>query len=78
MILISHATTFLPAQLTCVRCSTAFGRNGFLAAYNAGPGRYEQYLLTGRPLPRETIDYVRKAAPLINAAVPIPMRSRQG
>lgn len=30
---------------------------GFLAAYNAGPQRYEQYL-HGRPLPIETINYV--------------------
>lgn len=55
-----------------------FGRNGFLAAYNAGPGRYEEHLVTGRPLPRETIDYVRKLAPLINGSVPIPTRERQG
>ncbi|TJV18155.1 MAG: lytic transglycosylase domain-containing protein [Mesorhizobium sp.] len=55
-----------------------FGRDGFLAAYNAGPGRYEEHLVTGRPLPRETIDYVRKLAPLINGSLPIPMRARQG
>lgn len=55
-----------------------FGRNGFLAAYNAGPGRYEEHLSTGRPLPRETIDYVRKLAPLVNGSVPIPMSARQG
>ncbi|WP_245463478.1 MULTISPECIES: lytic transglycosylase domain-containing protein [unclassified Mesorhizobium] len=54
-----------------------FGRNGFLAAYNAGPGRYEEHLATGRPLPRETIDYVRKLAPLIDGSLPIPTRSRQ-
>ncbi|MER9947331.1 lytic transglycosylase domain-containing protein [Mesorhizobium sp. M0047] len=55
-----------------------FGRNGFLAAYNAGPGRYEDHLVTGRPLPRETIDYIRKLAPLINGSVPIPMRAHRG
>ncbi|MER9435825.1 lytic transglycosylase domain-containing protein [Mesorhizobium sp. M0618] len=55
-----------------------FGRKGFLAAYNAGPGRYEEHLATGRPLPRETIDYVRKLAPLINGSVAIPMRAREG
>lgn len=55
-----------------------FGRSGFLAAYNAGPGRYQEHLATGRPLPRETVDYVRKLAPLINGAVPIPTRARQG
>ncbi len=31
-----------------------------LAAYNAGPGRYEQYLSQGRPLPRETRAYLAK------------------
>jgi hypothetical protein len=34
-----------------------YGEDGFLAAYNAGPHRYEDYL-QGRPLPAETIDYV--------------------
>lgn len=29
-----------------------------LAAYNAGPNRLREFLTTGRPLPRETIDYV--------------------
>lgn len=55
-----------------------FGRNGFLAAYNAGPRRYQEHLATGRPLPRETVDYVRKLVPLINGAVPIPTRARHG
>lgn len=35
-----------------------YGPYGMLAAYNAGPGRYEQHLLTGRPLPAETQAYV--------------------
>jgi soluble lytic murein transglycosylase-like protein len=35
-----------------------FGSPGFLAAYNAGPRRYEQHLSTGRPLPDETIAYM--------------------
>src|SRR6201981_3074934 len=29
-----------------------FGSAGFLAAYHAGPARYEQHLATGRPLPQ--------------------------
>ncbi|CTQ50743.1 lytic transglycosylase domain-containing protein [Jannaschia donghaensis] len=35
-----------------------FGAPGFLAAYNAGPGRYAEHLRTGRVLPRETRRYV--------------------
>ncbi|MEJ6394554.1 lytic transglycosylase domain-containing protein [Gymnodinialimonas sp. 2305UL16-5] len=35
-----------------------FGAPGFLAAYNAGPGRYAEHLRTGRILPRETRRYV--------------------
>ena len=35
-----------------------FGSAGFLAAYHAGPARYEQHLATGQPLPPATIAYV--------------------
>ncbi len=35
-----------------------FGSPGFLAAYNAGPERYEDHLRTGRALPQETERYV--------------------
>jgi hypothetical protein len=42
-----------------------YGAPGFLAAYNAGPGRYENHLATGRPLPGETQDYVAMLAPMI-------------
>jgi transglycosylase-like protein with SLT domain len=44
-----------------------YGAPGFLAAYNAGPGRYESRLATGRPLPGETQDYVAMLAPMIGA-----------
>lgn len=36
-----------------------------LAAYNAGPGRYDDHLATGRPLPRETRAYLAKLAPMV-------------
>jgi soluble lytic murein transglycosylase-like protein len=45
-----------------------YGTPGFLAAYNAGPGRYERHLATGRPLPDETQAYVATLAPMINRA----------
>ena len=41
---------------------------GFLAAYNAGPGRYERHLVTGRPLPAETRAYIAALAPMIDRA----------
>jgi hypothetical protein len=37
---------------------------GFLAAYNAGPARYEEHL-AGRPLPAETQAYLHKLVPMI-------------
>jgi len=44
-----------------------YGAPGFLAAYNAGPGRYERHLATGRPLPAETQAYVATLAPMIES-----------
>ena len=43
-----------------------FGSAGFLAAYHAGPARYEQHLATGKPLPSETIVYVAAVTPLLD------------
>jgi len=43
-----------------------FGSAGFLAAYHAGPWRYEQHLVTGKPLPSETIVYVAAVTPLLD------------
>ena len=45
-----------------------FGAPGFLAAYNAGPGRYLDHLATGRPLPAETRAYMATLAPKIGGA----------
>lgn len=39
-----------------------------LAAYNAGPGRYDEYLATGRALPAETRAYVAALAPVLGGA----------
>jgi transglycosylase-like protein with SLT domain len=43
-----------------------YGTIGFLAAYNAGPERYEEHLATGRPLPEETIAYVAALKPMLD------------
>ena len=43
-----------------------FGSAGFLAAYHAGPWRYEQHLVTGNPLPSETTAYVAAVTPLLD------------
>ena len=40
-----------------------YGNPGMFGAYNAGPGRWEQYLSGTRALPGETIAYVAKLAP---------------
>jgi len=40
-----------------------------LAAYNAGPARYDAHLVTGRALPAETIDYVAKITAMIDGTV---------
>ncbi len=42
-----------------------YGPDGFLAAYNAGPGRYEEHLTTGRALPPETVTYIARVSSLI-------------
>lgn len=52
-----------------------YGSPGFLAAYNAGLGRYEKHLISGDPLPAETVDYVAKIVPMIDAAAAIATRT---
>lgn len=39
-----------------------YGSPGFLAAYNAGPGRWESHLAGTKPLPVETLRYVDRLA----------------
>ena len=43
----------------------SYGSSGFLAAYNAGPARYDGHLATGRPLPPETQVYITMLSPII-------------
>lgn len=45
-----------------------YGSPGFLAAYNAGPARYEEHL-NDRRLPAETQAYLAKLAPMIGGDV---------
>jgi soluble lytic murein transglycosylase-like protein len=40
-----------------------FGYPGLFAAYNAGPGRYQEHLAGGRPLPAETLAYLAGIEP---------------
>jgi hypothetical protein len=68
-----------------------YGSPGFLAAYNAGPRRLEDYLWGNRGLPDETRNYVarigpriagaspnRRAAPEVYAAAEIPLNIPRG
>lgn len=47
-----------------------YGSPAFLAAYNAGPRRLEDYLWGGRGLPNETRNYVARIGPRIEGAHP--------
>jgi D-alanyl-D-alanine carboxypeptidase len=47
-----------------------FGSPGFLAAYNAGPGRYGEYLTGDRGLPSETRNYVAMISPQLTGVEP--------
>ncbi|MEK7454960.1 MAG: lytic transglycosylase domain-containing protein [Pseudomonadota bacterium] len=41
--------------------------SAMLAAYNAGPGRYDDYLSRGRPLPAETVGYLAQFTAVVGA-----------
>jgi len=47
-----------------------YGAPGFLAAYNAGPKRLDDYLTRNRPLPDETRHYVASIGPYIAGVYP--------
>ncbi len=48
-----------------------YGDPGFLAAYNAGPGRYEAYIRGARPLPIETVAYVERVTSRMADGAPV-------
>ena len=45
-----------------------FGAPGFLVAYNAGPGRWDDYRLRGRLLPPETVAYIARLGPVVGGS----------
>lgn len=49
-----------------------YGYPGLFAAYNAGPGRYDDHLQHGRPLPIETHAYLATVAQLDPGSLPSP------
>jgi hypothetical protein len=48
-----------------------YGSPGFLAAYNAGPRRLDDYLTRNRPLPDETRHYVASVGPSVVGITPL-------
>ena len=54
-----------------------YGAPGFLVAYNAGPGRWDDYRLRARPLPSETVAYLARLGPVVGGSV-LPMPTFAG
>lgn len=54
-----------------------YGVRGMLAAYNAGPRRWEEHLVLGRALPGETQRYLARLAPRVGLAAPAPPPTRE-
>jgi hypothetical protein len=50
-----------------------YGADGMLAAYNAGPRRWEEHVRTGRPLPKETQLYLARLQTQITAVAFTPV-----
>ncbi len=48
-----------------------YGAPGFLAAYNAGPQRVDDYLAGAGDLPSETVNYLAAVTPNLGGAVPM-------
>lgn len=53
-----------------------YGMPGALAAYNAGPGRYERYAAGTATLPVETINYTRRIGGGASAPLAVPVAAR--
>ena len=66
-----RAITFSPARPISARCTDRYGAPGFLAAYNAGPRRLDDYLAGGTELPNETVNYLASVAPRLGAGTPM-------
>ncbi len=49
-----------------------YGSPGFLAAYHAGPERYEAYRLGERSLPQATLEYLHRMRPELRLTAPSP------
>jgi soluble lytic murein transglycosylase-like protein len=63
----------LAGSLYLRRMYDRFGYPGLFAAYNAGPGRYSEFLSAARPLPAETRTYLanaKRTVPYAAGAVP--------
>lgn len=55
-----------------------YGNAGaMLAAYNAGPARYDEHRLAGHPLPAETRAYVAKLVPRLGGAAASDLATRE-
>ena len=52
-----------------------YGAPNFLAAYNAGPRRVDDYLASGSPLPAETVNYVASIGPRLGGGAGGPRTS---
>lgn len=52
--------------------------SAMLAAYNAGPGRYDDYLSRGRRLPPETVGYLARLAPIAGTSGAVEVAANAG
>lgn len=60
------------------RLHDRYGAPGFVAAYNAGPARYERFLAGEARLPRETYDYLQRLWPMLQASNRRPSQAPSG